>query len=65
MLKFSLYADGGIGQYRLVDPNRQSIQVFSFTDGRYELLVEGVGDQPVSVTGPLEVTVVPSSLVAD
>jgi len=65
MLKFSRYAEGGIGQYWLVDPNGPSIQVFSLTDRRYELLVEGVGDQPVSVTGPLEVTVVPSSLVAD
>lgn len=63
MLKFSRYAEGGIGQYWMVDPAGPSIQVYDLVDGRYELLVEGTGSEQVSVAGLLQITVLPSALV--
>lgn len=65
MLKFSRYAEGGIGQYWIVDPALPSIQVFGLVGDTYELIAEGIGAQAVSVSTPLEVTVIPNSLTAD
>jgi Uma2 family endonuclease len=65
MLKFSRYAEGGIGQYWIVDPAVPSIQVYGLRDGAYELLAEGTAEQSVSVAEPLKITVVPAALIAD
>ncbi len=65
MLKFSRYAEGGIGQYWIVDPAVPSIQVYSLAGDTYELLTEGVGDEQVSVSEPLRITVQPTALTAD
>jgi len=63
MIKFSRYAEGGIGQYWIVDPRVPSVQVFTLVDGAYVLLAEGSGDTPVEVTGPIPVTVIPDDIV--
>ncbi len=64
-LKFSRYAEGGIGQYWLVDPAVPSIQIYALRGQTYELIAEGVADEPVSVDAPLIVTVSAASLIAD
>ena len=64
-LKFSRYAEGGIGQYWIVDPSVPSIQVYTLRGDTYELTTEGVADQRVSVSTPLDVSVTPASLIAD
>jgi Uma2 family endonuclease len=63
MIKFSRYAEGGIGQYWIVDPREPSIQVFTLVDGAYVLLTQANGEQPCSIDGPVPVTVVPVDLV--
>ena len=40
MLKLSRYAEGGIGQYWLVDPAGPSVQVFDLVDGEYRLVAQ-------------------------
>jgi Uma2 family endonuclease len=65
MLKFSRYAEGGIGQYWIVDPAVPSIQIFSLRGGTYELIAEGVDEEQVSGVAPMLVTVSPASLIAD
>jgi Uma2 family endonuclease len=35
MIKFSRYAEGGIGQYWIVDPAIPSVQVYDLSDGSY------------------------------
>lgn len=61
--KFSRYQDGGVAQYWLANPAEPSVQVFDLIDGSYILQVEGAGEDAVTVTGPLNVTVVPRRLV--
>jgi len=63
MIKFSRYAEGGIGQCWIVDPRVPSVQVYDLVDGAYTLIAEGTGDTPVSVVEPVAVTVVPQLLV--
>jgi Uma2 family endonuclease len=63
MIKYSRYAEGGIGQYWIVDPRVPSIQVFNLVDGTYVLLAEAAGEEPCPITGPLPVTVIPADLV--
>ncbi|MET3808033.1 Uma2 family endonuclease [Nakamurella sp. UYEF19] len=65
MLKFSRYAEGGIGQYWIVDPSVPSIQVYSLVGDTYELIAEGVGEEQVSVSTPLLVTLTANSLTSD
>ena len=64
-LKFSRYAEGGIGQYWIVDPAVPSIQIYSLRDETYELIAEGVDEEQVSGVAPMTVTVSPASLIAD
>jgi Uma2 family endonuclease len=65
MLKFSRYAEGGIGQYWIVDPAVPSIQTYSLRGETYELIAEGVDAEQVSGVAPMMVTVSPASLIAD
>jgi Uma2 family endonuclease len=65
MLKFSRYAEGGIGQYWIVDPAVPSIQIYSLRGETYELIAEGVDAEQVSGVAPMMVTVSPASLIAD
>ena len=64
LLKLSRYAEGGIGQYWIVDPGVPSVQVFTFVDGASVLLAEGAGEKPVTVAEPLALTVIPQDLIS-
>ena len=63
MIKFSRYAEGGIGQYWIVDPQVPSIKVYDLVDQAYALVAEGAGPDPVSLTAPFPVTIVPRELL--
>ena len=63
VFKFDRYAEAGIPQYWIVDPARPSIEIHELDDaGRYRLIGSGEADEPVTVHGPLAVTVRPSDL---
>ena len=63
MLKLSRYAEGGIGQYWLVDPAGPSVQVFDLVDGEYRLVAQGRVGEIVTVDRPLAVSFDPAILV--
>lgn len=68
LLKFDRYAEGGIGQYWLVEPagtgRAPSVQVFDLVDGEYRLTGQATGGEPLRVSGPLALTIVPEELAA-
>ena len=53
----------GVPQYWLVDPDEPSIVVLDLVDGAYVETARVSGAQPLEVTVPFELTVVPASLV--
>jgi Uma2 family endonuclease len=63
MIKLSRYAEGGIGQYWIVDPAVPSVEVYDLIDGAYALVAHGSGDDAVAVAAPFAVTVIPRRLV--
>ena len=65
MIKFSRYAEGGIGQYWIVDPAVPSVEVYDLVEDGYAMVASGSGTESVTVVGPLTVTVVPEDLVSD
>ncbi len=62
-LKFSRYAEGGIGQYWIVDPRVPSVEVYDLVDGAYRLTASGTADETVTVATPFAVSVRPADLV--
>jgi|KBSMisStaDraftv2_1062788.scaffolds.fasta_scaffold465385_2 Uma2 family endonuclease len=65
VLKFSRYAEAGIPQYWIVDPQKPSVEVFDLdADGSYQLTARAEGDGSVTVAAPLSVTVSASALVS-
>jgi Uma2 family endonuclease len=62
-LKFSRYAEGGIGQYWIIDPRVPSVEVYDLVDGEYQLAAGGQGDETITVSAPLALSVVPADLV--
>jgi len=65
LLKFGRYADAGIAQYWIVDPDRPSVEVYDLDNtGAYRLSGSTDGDATLTVAGPLAVTVTPSRLVS-
>jgi Uma2 family endonuclease len=65
LLKFGRYAEAGIGQYWIVDPDRPSIEVYDLDNtGAYRLSGSTDGDATLTVAGPMAVTVTPSRLVS-
>ena len=62
-LKFSRYAEGGIGQYWIVDPRVPSVEIYDMVDGEYRLTASGQGDETVVVSTPFALSVVPAELV--
>jgi Uma2 family endonuclease len=62
-LKFSRYAEGGIGQYWIVDPRVPSVEIYDLVDGEYRLTASGQGDETVAVSAPFALSVVPVALV--
>ena len=64
LLKFGRYAEAGIPQYWIIDPERPSVEVYDLDEqGEYRLVATGSGDETVTVAGPLAVTVRPIDLV--
>ena len=65
LLKFGRYAEAGIPQYWIVDPDRPSVEVYDLDDqGAYRLTASAEGDAQVEVVAPLNLTVTPSALVS-
>ena len=63
MVKLSRYAEGGIAQYWLVDPDGPSVQVFDLIGGEYRLVASGGPGDTVTVDGPVPVSFDPAVLV--
>jgi Uma2 family endonuclease len=64
LLKFARYAEAGIPQYWIVDPNQPSVEVYDLAEtGTYVLTGSAEGDAALAVEGPLTVSVTPSALV--
>jgi Uma2 family endonuclease len=65
--KVSRYAEGGIGQYWLVDPGdaerEPAVEAFDLVDGAYRLQARASGEESVTVRGIVTVTVRPGDLV--
>lgn len=64
--KMSRYADGGIGQYWLVDPGDDEraaiVEIYDLTDELYRLQARAVGDEELAVAGSVAVTLRPADL---
>lgn len=63
MLKFSRYAEGGVGQYWLVDPRVPSVDIYDLVDGEYHLTASARYDETVVITAPFALSVVPAGLI--
>ena len=64
LLKFARYAEAGIPQYWIVDPNQPSVEVYDLAaTGTYVLTGSADGDTVLAVDEPLTVRVTPSALV--
>jgi Uma2 family endonuclease len=67
-MKRSRYAEAGIPQYWIVDPmalgdQRPSVEVYGLDNtGTYQLVARSEGDENISVTAPIPVTVAASAL---
>lgn len=72
-VKFDVFEGAGVPQYWVIDPGGASfgnpdrppsVEVFDLVDGEYSLQVRAVGDDTVTVSGPLDLTVTPTALIA-
>lgn len=63
VLKRREYARLGIASYWLLDVDVPSLRVLELTGGDYVEVAHAVGDEPVTVTRPFPVTVVPADLL--
>jgi Uma2 family endonuclease len=63
LLKHGLYAESGVAAYWVVDPLVPSVRAWTLVDGSYVDAGFAEGDQPLHVTHPFAVTVVPSQLL--
>jgi Uma2 family endonuclease len=61
--KAEKYAVGGIEHYWQVDPRQPAVRALRLIGGAYREVAARTGDQPLVVTEPLALTVVPSLLV--
>jgi Uma2 family endonuclease len=61
--KRSKYEDEGVASYWIVDPEAPSVLALELVNGRYEIVGEALGDEPVTLQKPFPVTIVPSSLI--
>ena len=57
------YAELGIANYWLVDPDMPSIQVLERHDGTYVEIGTARGDEAITIQRPFPVTLVPARLV--
>ncbi|HZI97473.1 MAG TPA: Uma2 family endonuclease [Actinomycetales bacterium] len=63
VLKRSGYARLAVPHYWLVDVDEPSVRILRWRAGGYDEIAFAAGDEPVTVTEPFTVTVVPSQLV--
>ena len=63
LLKRGIYQDSGVPSYWIVDPDEPSVTVLELdAAGGYRQVAHAVGDQPLTVSAPFPVTVVPAAL---
>jgi Uma2 family endonuclease len=60
--KRSLYEEHGVASYWLVDPAAPAITILELVDGHYVEGAHAVGDQTITVTSPVPVTLNPAHL---
>lgn len=67
LLKFSRYAEGGIGQYWIVDPGLSgappSVEVYDLVDHAYRLRADARHNETITVHSPIPVTFSPAQLI--
>lgn len=62
-LKRELYERTGVASFWVVDPDVPSLVAYDLVDGVYAEVARGTGPNPVSLTRPFPVTIVPAALV--
>jgi Uma2 family endonuclease len=67
LTKLSVYQDGGVGSYWLIDPNPHdpSITVLDLKDDCYAEVARLTGDERLTVERPFQVELCPADLVAE
>ncbi|MFI0432452.1 MAG: Uma2 family endonuclease, partial [Candidatus Nanopelagicales bacterium] len=60
--KRTLYEEAGIASYWLLDPATPSIRILQLVDGRYIEVAHATGDQTITVTTPVTLTLNPAVL---
>lgn len=63
--KRELYAEAGVAHYWIVDPDAPSITVHELHDGTYTQTAHATGDEPLTVTHPIAITLTPAELLED
>ena len=63
LLKRSRYEAAGCRSYWVVDPDIPSLTAWELREGAYVLAGEASGEQPLTLTAPFPVTVVPARLL--
>ena len=60
--KRTLYEESGVASYWLLDPATPSIRILELVDGHYLEVAQAIGDQTITVTTPVTVTLNPAVL---
>ncbi|MDQ1249864.1 MAG: hypothetical protein QG597_4241 [Actinomycetota bacterium] len=63
--KREIYAEAGVAQYWIVDPEVPSIATFKLVDGTYRQTAHATGDQALSVQQPVPLRLTPADLLDD
>ncbi len=63
LLKRDRLQEAGCPSYWLVDPLAPSVTVLELEDGRYVETARAVGDEPLDVTAPYTVSIIPADLL--
>lgn len=64
--KRDLYAEAGVPHYWIVDPEEPAFTIYELTDhGGYTEVAHATGDQPLTVTHPIPLTLTPADLLDD
>lgn len=63
LVKRDAYQEGGIGSYWIVDPDVPSVTALELVDGAYVEAGRSHGTEPLRLTRPFDLTVVPADLV--
>ena len=59
--KRDLYEEFGVHSYWIADPAAPSVTILELDSGRYEIVADAVGDEPIDVTTPVALTFTPQS----